>query len=105
MQKDRFFLVNLSADPSMNERLVCYLKEMTRVGSPSTDRSSAPHQDLQLQGLGIRQEHCVIEVVDTDVFITPLNTARYIADDHCTCLFNNMVWCLSRTGPWSMAIM
>jgi len=74
VQKDKFYLVNLNADPSMNELLVCYLKEVTRVGKASKDGT---HQDIQLRGLGIAQEHCVFEIVDRDVFITPLNEARY----------------------------
>ena len=91
VQKDKFYLVNLNADPSMNELLVCYLKEVTRVGRPSAEGSSAPHQDIQLRGLGITQEHCVIEIVDKDVFITPLNTARsadgpYMFGSHDTVL-------------------
>ena len=34
VQTDKFYLVNLNADPSMNELLVCYLKECTRIGRP-----------------------------------------------------------------------
>lgn len=74
VQKDKFYLVNLNADPSMNELLVCYLKEVTRVGRASSD--GTPHQDIQLRGLGIAQEHCVFEIVDRDVFLTPIKTAR-----------------------------
>ena len=34
VQTDKFYLVNLNADPSMNELLVCYLKDCTRIGRP-----------------------------------------------------------------------
>ena len=36
VQTDKFYLVNLNADPSMNELLVCYLKKNTRIGRPNT---------------------------------------------------------------------
>ena len=36
VQTDKFYLVNLNADPSMNELLVCYLKPFTRIGRPNT---------------------------------------------------------------------
>ncbi len=50
MEKNKFFLVNLNADPSLNELLVYYLKERTLVGRPD-----APIQpDIQLMGLGIQ---------------------------------------------------
>ncbi len=80
VQKDKFYLVNLNADPCMNELLVCYLKEVTRVGRPNSEGS--PHQDIQLKGLGIAQEHCVFEIVDRNVFITPIKTAR-LGREHC----------------------
>lgn len=34
VQTDKFYLINLNADPSLNELLVCYLKEITRIGRP-----------------------------------------------------------------------
>jgi hypothetical protein len=50
VEKNKFFLVNLNADPSLNELLVYYLKERTLVGRPE-----APNQpDIQLMGLGIQ---------------------------------------------------
>jgi hypothetical protein len=50
VEKNKFFLVNLNADPSLNELLVYYLKERTLVGRPD-----APIQpDIQLMGLGIQ---------------------------------------------------
>ena len=30
------------------------------------------HQDIQLKGVGIQPKHCVVEVIDSQVFITPL---------------------------------
>jgi kinesin family protein 13 len=50
VEKNKFFLVNLNADPSLNELLVYYLKERTLVGRP--EASSQPH--IQLMGLGIQ---------------------------------------------------
>ena len=83
VQKDKSYLVNLNADPCMSELLVCYLKKKTRVGRPSVEGSSTPQQDIQLRGLGIAQEHCVFEIEDRDIFLTPFNTARYISTMSC----------------------
>ncbi|XP_077445836.1 kinesin-like protein KIF13B isoform X2 [Stigmatopora argus] len=68
---DKSFLVNLNADPALNELLVYYLKEVhTQVGS-------ADSQDIQLCGMGIQAEHCVIDIgADGAVIITPYPNAR-----------------------------
>uniref|UniRef100_A0A3B3WHX5 Kinesin family member 13Ba n=1 Tax=Poecilia mexicana TaxID=48701 RepID=A0A3B3WHX5_9TELE len=67
---DKSFLVNLNADPALNELLVYYLKEHTRVGS-------ADSQDIQLCGMGIQAEHCVIDITaETAVILTPHPNAR-----------------------------
>merc|ERR1719334_1904400 len=56
VEKNKYFLVNLNADPSLNELLVYYLNGRSLVG-----REDAPEpQDIQLSGLGIQAEHCVI---------------------------------------------
>jgi len=72
VEQGRYYLVNLNADPSLNELLVYYLKPRTFVGRPD----AAVEQDIQLLGLGIMAEHCVIEIEGTDVFMMPLNAAR-----------------------------
>ncbi|XP_048248867.1 kinesin-like protein KIF13B isoform X7 [Haliotis rufescens] len=66
------FLVNLNADPSLNELLVYYLKEHTMVGRPD----APTQQDIQLRGLGIMPEHCIVDVDGPEVYITPLEGAR-----------------------------
>ncbi|XP_028998063.1 kinesin-like protein KIF13B isoform X2 [Betta splendens] len=66
---DRCFLVNLNADPALNELLVYYLKEHTRVGS-------ADSQDIQLCGMAIQPEHCVIDITENGVVLTPHRKAR-----------------------------
>ncbi|XP_061748223.1 kinesin-like protein KIF13B isoform X2 [Nerophis ophidion] len=68
---DKCFLVNLNADPALNELLVYYLKEdHTQVGS-------ADSQDIQLCGMGIQAEHCVIDITGvTAVTLTPYPNAR-----------------------------
>ncbi|XP_077419188.1 kinesin-like protein KIF13B isoform X2 [Vanacampus margaritifer] len=68
---DKSFLVNLNADPALNELLVYYLKEdHTQVGS-------ADSQDIQLCGMGIQAEHCVIDITaDPAVMLTPYPNAR-----------------------------
>ena len=51
-------LVNLNEDPLMSECLLYYIKEgVCRVG-----RLNSPvKQDIQLSGLNIQDEHCVLE--------------------------------------------
>ncbi|XP_047436285.1 kinesin-like protein KIF13B isoform X2 [Mugil cephalus] len=67
---DKSFLVNLNADPALNELLVYYLKEHTKVGS-------ADSQDIQLCGMGIQAEHCVIDITaECAVVLTPYRNAR-----------------------------
>lgn len=68
VEKSKFYLVNLNADPSMNELLVYYLKEHTVVGRPD----AAHNPDIQLGGLGILQEHCQLDIEDNEVSVTPL---------------------------------
>ncbi|XP_061572677.1 kinesin-like protein KIF13A isoform X3 [Cololabis saira] len=76
--EDKCFLVNLNADPALNELLVYYLKEHTRVGADTS-------QDIQLFGIGIQPEHCVLELCpDGDVTLTPLGNAR-------TCVNGTMI--------------
>ncbi|XP_028835359.1 kinesin-like protein KIF13A isoform X2 [Denticeps clupeoides] len=68
--EDKCFLVNLNADPALNELLVYYLKEHTRVGADTS-------QDIQLFGIGIQLEHCVLQIgPDNDVTLTPMDNAR-----------------------------
>uniref|UniRef100_A0A3B4D685 Kinesin family member 13Ba n=1 Tax=Pygocentrus nattereri TaxID=42514 RepID=A0A3B4D685_PYGNA len=68
--EDKCFLVNLNADPALNELLVYYLKEHTKVGS-------ADSQDIQLCGMGIQAEHCVINITpEGAVFLNPYRNSR-----------------------------
>ncbi|KAM7383581.1 hypothetical protein PAMP_003220 [Pampus punctatissimus] len=68
--EDKCFLVNLNADPALNELLVYYLKEHTRVGADTS-------QDIQLFGIGIQPKHCVLELCpDGDVTLIPIGNAR-----------------------------
>ncbi|KAG7259447.1 hypothetical protein CRUP_000659 [Coryphaenoides rupestris] len=70
--EDRCFLVNLNADPALNELLVYYLKEHTRVGS-------ADSQDIQLCGMAIQAEHCVIDITaHSGVVLSPHRHARLL---------------------------
>lgn len=67
---DKCFLVNLNADPALNELLVYYLKEHTLVGS-------ADSQDIQLCGMGILPEHCIIDISqEGQVILTPKKNSR-----------------------------
>uniref|UniRef100_A0A7N8YAW3 Kinesin-like protein KIF13B n=1 Tax=Mastacembelus armatus TaxID=205130 RepID=A0A7N8YAW3_9TELE len=67
---DKYFLVNLNADPALNELLVYYLKDHTCVGS-------ADSQDIQLCGMAIQTEHCIINITENNgVVLTPRRNAR-----------------------------
>ncbi|KAI1886203.1 hypothetical protein AGOR_G00211570 [Albula goreensis] len=68
--EDKCFLVNLNADPALNELLVYYLKDHTLVGANTS-------QDIQLFGIGIQPEHCILDIgQDGDVTLTPIENAR-----------------------------
>ena len=47
--------------------------QRTLLGRPG----AAPEQDIQLNGLGIQQQHAVIDIEQAEVFVTPLPDARY----------------------------
>lgn len=74
VEKDRFYLVNLNADPSMNALLVYYLKERTLIGRPD----STEEVDIQLSGVGIMPEHAVIDIdrEHNEIWMETLNGAR-----------------------------
>ncbi|XP_069792215.1 kinesin-like protein KIF13B [Narcine bancroftii] len=67
---DKCFLVNLNADPALNELLVYYLKNHTLIGSDDS-------QDIQLCGMGILPEHCIIDISpERRVILTPKQNTR-----------------------------
>lgn len=65
-------LLNLNEDPLMSELLLYYL-------SPGTTRAgrdgAATHQDIQLSGVGILEEHCIFTNDDGVVTLTPMEGA------------------------------
>lgn len=69
VEKNKYYLVNLNADPSLNELLVYYLKERTLVGAASS-------ADIQLSGLGIQPQHCQLLVEGGGLHMEPLGAAR-----------------------------
>ncbi|KAG8442351.1 hypothetical protein GDO86_011230 [Hymenochirus boettgeri] len=82
---DKCYLVNLNADPALNELLVYYLKDHNRVGADTS-------QDIQLFGIGIQPEHCVIDVVSNgEISLIPKENAR-------TCV--NGVQVCAQTSLW-----
>ncbi|XP_063959521.1 kinesin-like protein KIF13A isoform X2 [Lytechinus pictus] len=73
VERNKCFLVNLNADPSLNELLVYYLKDHNVAGRPDEDTQT----DIQLNGLGIMPRHCTIDVEnEIDVYITPCEHAK-----------------------------
>ncbi|XP_023592510.1 kinesin-like protein KIF13B [Trichechus manatus latirostris] len=74
---DKCFLVNLNADPALNELLVYYLKEHTLIGSANS-------QDIQLCGMGILPEHCIIDITsEGQVLLTPQKNTRTFVNGSC----------------------
>lgn len=56
----------------LSDRLSC-IQDHTRVGS-------ADSQDIQLCGMAIQAEHCVIDVTESHgVVLTPHRNAKYVA--------------------------
>uniref|UniRef100_H2ZK90 Kinesin motor domain-containing protein n=1 Tax=Ciona savignyi TaxID=51511 RepID=H2ZK90_CIOSA len=99
VEKTKCFLVNLNADPSLNELLVYYLKVannilckddsfdtfenekyVTKYSNPHTIVGQSDSSDIQLSGLGISQQHAELFVQEEDgvstVAIEPLDGAR-----------------------------
>ncbi|XP_054711552.1 kinesin-like protein KIF13A isoform X2 [Uloborus diversus] len=72
VEQDKYYLVNLNADPSLNELLVYYLKEKTVVGYPG----SSSDLDIQLSGLGIMPKHCTILIENSELILIPVEGAR-----------------------------
>ncbi|XP_015743490.1 kinesin-like protein KIF13A isoform X9 [Python bivittatus] len=79
MGEDKCYLVNLNADPALNELLVYYLKDHTRVGADTS-------QDIQLFGIGIQPEHCEIDIaLDGEVSLSPKENARSCVNGTLVC--------------------
>ncbi|XP_077209169.1 kinesin-like protein KIF13A isoform X2 [Paroedura picta] len=77
--EDKCYLVNLNADPALNELLVYYLKDHTRVGADTS-------QDIQLFGIGIQPAHCVIDITtDGEVSLSPRENARSCVNGTLVC--------------------
>ena len=51
-----------------------FFQEKTIVGCPNAETTP----DIQLSGLGIQPEHCIVEIEDSDVFVSPFEGARYV---------------------------
>ncbi|XP_047740142.1 kinesin-like protein KIF13A isoform X2 [Hyalella azteca] len=71
VEKDKYYLVNLNADPSLNEMLVYYLKDQSSVGRPGVAGN-----DIQLGGVGISARHCVFTIEDNELFLDPMPDAK-----------------------------
>jgi kinesin family protein 13 len=74
VETNKYYLVNLNSDPAMNELLVYYLKDKTLVGRAE----ASVEQDIQLSGIGIQDEHAVIEIdtIENNVYMIPLEGAK-----------------------------
>uniref|UniRef100_A0A0R3RTH8 Kinesin motor domain-containing protein n=1 Tax=Elaeophora elaphi TaxID=1147741 RepID=A0A0R3RTH8_9BILA len=69
VEKDRFYLVNLNADPSLNELLVYYINHQAVIGSAEQQPGvTGPDEkvDFVLQGLGVQHRHALLEIVEDD---------------------------------------
>ncbi|XP_075716983.1 kinesin-like protein KIF13B isoform X2 [Rhinoderma darwinii] len=71
---NKCFLVNLNADPALNELLLYYLKDHTLIGSDDS-------QDIQLCGMGILPAHCIVDIsTEGQVVLTPMKNARTLVN-------------------------
>ena len=72
VDKEKYFLVNLNADPSLNELLVYYIQSDCLVGKgdPNT------HPDIVLSGLGIQPQHCMLLLEHDDILMQPIQGAK-----------------------------
>ncbi|XP_048586987.1 kinesin-like protein unc-104 isoform X2 [Nematostella vectensis] len=71
--KKRPHLVNLNEDPLMSECLLYYIKDgVTKVGSAAASN----HQDIQLSGTNILNEHCVFNYEHDIVRIFPCEESQ-----------------------------
>ena len=52
------------------------MQSHTKIGRPDAEI----RQDIELKGPGIQPEHCVVEVADPEVFITPLPAAHTLVN-------------------------
>lgn len=50
------------------------MQERTLIGRPD----ASTEQDIQLLGLGIMSEHCIVTLEGSDVYLTPLEGARLV---------------------------
>ncbi|CAG9532229.1 unnamed protein product [Cercopithifilaria johnstoni] len=67
VEKDRFYLVNLNVDPSLNELLVYYINHRAIIGSAEQQQGIiGPDEkvDFILQGLGVQHRHALLEIVE-----------------------------------------
>ncbi|KAI6191397.1 Kinesin motor domain-containing protein [Aphelenchoides bicaudatus] len=65
VQKDRFYLVNLNADPSMSELLVYYINQRAVIGNQEGN-SGESSIDFVFQGLGVQPKHAVLEILSEE---------------------------------------
>ena len=72
VDKEKYFLVNLNADPSLNELLVYYLSGTVVVGAGD----AATRPDILLSGLGIQAEHCRLELHHNTITLSPADGAK-----------------------------
>ncbi|VDK72292.1 unnamed protein product [Onchocerca ochengi] len=80
VEKDRFYLVNLNADPSLNELLVYYINHQAVIGSAEQQQGAMESDekvDFILQGLGVQHRHALLKIVEEDcqqrLFIEQMN--------------------------------
>lgn len=66
-------LINLNEDPLLSNQLIYYLREgVTKIGRSDSDKEIV--NDIQLNGLSIAKEHCVIENKEGMCVIVPCST-------------------------------
>ena len=72
VDKEKYFLVNLNADPSLNELLVYYIQSNCLVGKGDSNT----YPDIVLSGLGIQPQHCMLLLKSDNIFMQPIDGAK-----------------------------
>ena len=64
-------LIMFQTDITINDYVLSF-QDHTLVGCPNEETKP----DIQLQGLGIQPEHCVVDITENEVFVSPVEGAR-----------------------------
>ncbi len=98
VEKDKYYLVNLNADPALNELLVYYLRQPSGVTRIGRDGEVA---DIQLSGVGIQVVLSLLQLFSKEMieYITLCRTSTA----RSSLLRAAATWCSARSRPPALA--